>query len=60
MKKQLKKLSLNKKQVSQLTQDAVVGGSTLCTFLCGNNDPVETIDLTHCWGNYICEFRTSI
>lgn len=60
MKKQLKKLSLNKKQVSQLTQEAVKGGSTLCSILCGNNEPVVTIDLTHCWGNYICEFRGTI
>ncbi len=51
MKKKKSSLRLNKKQVSILNKAAVKGGFPVFTNRC----PVETINITFCYGNNQCQ-----
>lgn len=51
MKKKATHLQLNKKQISQLDQNALSGGRPQFTNQC----PVQTINITRCYGANVCQ-----
>jgi len=58
-KKSIQKLSLNKKAVSKLTENALSGGTfDGDTAFCLSINFCETIDYTACNGEYICQIYT--